>query len=275
MATRWEVERAVLWSSLESSARLLVLALLTKADVETAVIPAEHSPSLTTLQQMTGLSLSSVKDWLNALEDAGWVKRTRRLRGRDADRTTYALLIGAQTATKRKRDVSEFGRPPGGLGRQMADPPRPPGGRGVGRQVAKGRPPDGQAPTIKPQPKQQPKPTRRSIADAERRDDVEKVCEHLADRIEANGSQRPTVTDAWRTSARLLIDKDHRTVDQIIKAIDWCQDDDFWRANVLSMPKLRAKYDQLRLAAQRGTGRPTGHRPYTNPADISAYHGEL
>lgn len=85
------------------------------------------------------------------------------------------------------------------------------------------------------------------------RPDVERVCEHLADRIEANGSKRPNVTDRWRTAARLLIDLDKRTEQQIHAAIEWCQSDDFWRANVLSMPKLRQKYDQLRLAAQRSS----------------------
>jgi len=81
------------------------------------------------------------------------------------------------------------------------------------------------------------------------RPDVDQVCNHLADRIEANGSQRPRVTDRWRDAARLLIDRDGRTVDQILRAIDWCQADSFWRANVLSMPTLRSRYDQLRLRA--------------------------
>jgi hypothetical protein len=31
--------------------------------------------------------------------------------------------------------------------------------------------------------------------------------------------------------------------------IRWCQADEFWRGNILSMPKLREKYDQLRLKA--------------------------
>jgi hypothetical protein len=43
-----------------------------------------------------------------------------------------------------------------------------------------------------------------------------------------------------------------------MRAIDWCQDDEFWRSNVLSMPKLREKYEQLRLQASR---RRTGGRP--------------
>ncbi|MFD6421583.1 hypothetical protein [Streptomyces sp. NPDC060198] len=83
------------------------------------------------------------------------------------------------------------------------------------------------------------------------RDDIEQACTALADAIEANGSKRPTVSKTWRREARLLIDKDGRTLDQVLAAIAWCQADTFWRGNVLSMPKLREKYDQLRLAAQR------------------------
>ena len=88
-------------------------------------------------------------------------------------------------------------------------------------------------------------------SDEPRRDDVERVCEHLADAIEANGSKRPHISEKWRTEARRLIDLDGRTPDQIVRAIDWCQADTFWRGNVMSMPKLREKYDQLRLAAER------------------------
>jgi hypothetical protein len=81
------------------------------------------------------------------------------------------------------------------------------------------------------------------------RNDVERICAHLADKIAANGSKRPRITDRWRTAARLLLDNDGRTVDQVMRAIDWCQADAFWRANVMSMPKLRERYDQLRLKA--------------------------
>jgi len=85
------------------------------------------------------------------------------------------------------------------------------------------------------------------------RSDVEAICTHLADRIEANGSKRPRITPRWRTAARLLLDHDGRTEQQVVKAIDWCQSDDFWRSNILSMPKLREKYDQLRLSAARAS----------------------
>ena len=86
------------------------------------------------------------------------------------------------------------------------------------------------------------------------REDVERICDHLARRIEANGAKRPTVTTKWHDSARLLIDRDGRTEQQVHAAIEWCQADEFWRANILSLPKLREKFDQLRLQAQRRTG---------------------
>ncbi|MFF8716200.1 HNH endonuclease [Streptomyces sp. NPDC015184] len=83
------------------------------------------------------------------------------------------------------------------------------------------------------------------------RDDVERICQHLADRVEGNGSKRPEITKTWRTAARLMLDKDGRTEEQVHRCIDWCQDNGFWRSNVMSMPKLREKYDQLRLQATR------------------------
>jgi len=86
-------------------------------------------------------------------------------------------------------------------------------------------------------------------SDTAPREDVEKLCNHLRDRIIENGSNPPAITKQWRDSARLLIDKDNRTFDQVMTCIDWCQSDEFWRGNIMSMPKLRSQYDQLRLAA--------------------------
>jgi hypothetical protein len=82
------------------------------------------------------------------------------------------------------------------------------------------------------------------------RADVELVCRHLVKRMVGNGHKRPPITKGWRESARLLIDRDHRSVENIIKAIDWAHDSDFWKPNIKSMPKLRAQYDTLRLQAQ-------------------------
>jgi hypothetical protein len=99
------------------------------------------------------------------------------------------------------------------------------------------------------------------------REDVEKICRHLADRIEGNGSKRPSITKGWRDAARLMLDKDGRTEEQVHAAIDWCQDSEFWRGNILSLPKLREKYDQLRLQAMRERAAP----PRTNGGSNDQY----
>lgn len=74
-------------------------------------------------------------------------------------------------------------------------------------------------------------------------------CEHLADWMVKNGCARPTITKRWLEAARRLREIDGRTHDQIMTAIDWCQQSEFWQANIHSMPKLREKYDTLRQQA--------------------------
>lgn len=82
---------------------------------------------------------------------------------------------------------------------------------------------------------------------AETRADVATLCTLLADLIEGNGSKRPEVTKGWLDAARLLLDKDERPLEEAVDVMKWCQWDAFWKGNVLSMPKFREKYDQLRL----------------------------
>jgi hypothetical protein len=89
------------------------------------------------------------------------------------------------------------------------------------------------------------------------RPEFDRLCNRLADHIEGNGANRPTITARWYDAARLLIDKDKRTEEQVAWLIDWCQADDFWRSNILSMPKLREKFDQLLLKARPPRSQPT------------------
>jgi hypothetical protein len=77
------------------------------------------------------------------------------------------------------------------------------------------------------------------------------LAEYLAQRIIGNGSRPPIVTNSWINDIRLMIERDHRTVQDIRQMIDWCQDDPFWRSNILSPSKLRAKFDQMRLNAEK------------------------
>lgn len=98
------------------------------------------------------------------------------------------------------------------------------------------------------------------------REDVEGLCTLLADLIERNGSNRPTVTKAWRDAARLLLDRDGRPLDEARALIEWSQQDEFWRTNVLSMPTFRKQYDQLRLKRQGAQGGARGERKAPEPS---------
>ena len=106
------------------------------------------------------------------------------------------------------------------------------------------------------------------------RPDVDRLCTHLAARIVANGNRAPAVTGKWRDAARLLLDKDGITEEQAHAAIDWSQDSEFWRANILSMPKLREKYDTLRQQARRTPRQASGNENLAYVADFLKRHGE-
>lgn len=89
------------------------------------------------------------------------------------------------------------------------------------------------------------------------REDVERVCAHLRQRVIDGGkpAHRVKITKDWRTAARLLMDRDGVTEEQVHAAIDWVQDHDFWNSRVRAMPKLREKYFELRDQAVRDKGR--------------------
>lgn len=111
-----------------------------------------------------------------------------------------------------------------------------------------------------------------SASDRESAPEIVALCELLADLIEGNGSKRPSVAQVkgWRKDARLMIEQDERTVEQVEAAMRWAHNHPgssggfTWRSVILSMGKLREKYDQLRLQAnaERAGGQSTEH-----PAD--------
>jgi hypothetical protein len=100
------------------------------------------------------------------------------------------------------------------------------------------------------------KPSSSEVAHAPIRHDVEQLLDLLDSLIVSNGSKKPVRNKANRDAARLLLDKDGRTFNQVEAAIRWSQNNQFWRGNILSMSKLREKYDQLRLAAERERSEP-------------------
>lgn len=88
------------------------------------------------------------------------------------------------------------------------------------------------------------------VAVAPVRPEIDYLLDLLDSEIAKNGSRIPTRNKANVDAARLLVDRDGRSVQQVEAAIRWCQANSFWKGNILSMAKLREKYDQLRLAAE-------------------------
>ena len=95
----------------------------------------------------------------------------------------------------------------------------------------------------------------------------------MAASVQRRTGRAPRTTTAWRTQARLMIDRDGRTVEEITRIIDWVEGNDFWRANVLSVPKLRQKFDTLRLQSQRPQGRPQDGQVFYDLAEQFAKEG--
>lgn len=89
------------------------------------------------------------------------------------------------------------------------------------------------------------------------RPEVSELCERLAAKIKARDPKAKAdgTSTTWLEECRKLIDLDGRTVEEIAIVIDWSQADSFWHKNILSMPKLRKKFDQLWAAANAPAGK--------------------
>ncbi len=79
---------------------------------------------------------------------------------------------------------------------------------------------------------------------------------HLRKCIKGNNpkAKTPTSLQKWAADIDKMIRIDKLEPDDIVAVIDWCQDDDFWRANILSGYKLRKKWDTLYLQSKAHKG---------------------
>lgn len=103
-------------------------------------------------------------------------------------------------------------------------------------------------------------------------DDVKELTDYLAERIRANGNKVGAVGVRWWQACDRLLRVDERDPDEVRQVIDWCQKNEFWQGNILSMPKLREKYDTLRNQMNRDGVMKTKPKDY-NPADYSRIKG--
>jgi hypothetical protein len=121
VATRFDIERAVLASDLVPGCRHLMHVLCVRIDAETGKILAAYQPSLTDLARDTGHHRRTIIRYLAVLERRGWVIRTRppvHLARRLHQRTQYTPRIpgypqardgtppGLETSGPRPRDIT-------------------------------------------------------------------------------------------------------------------------------------------------------------------------
>jgi hypothetical protein len=90
------------------------------------------------------------------------------------------------------------------------------------------------------------------------------AAEHLLKlMLENNPAARKPDLKKWANEVRLMRERDNRSIEDIHSLIKWTQQDSFWKNNILSISKLRTKWDQLVLKAQdqKGKKQPINTKP--------------
>lgn len=208
--------------------------------------PYRAEPGMAKLVTMTGLNESTIIRLIRQLKDGGFLERERGKpdeRGRRS-RDVFTLPVSIVTSTAKPASRSKVA-------------PR------IDGSIQAGTIQVGTAPPMQDGPNRDEFDSQTCTAQEQvlstssndevllERPELRALCQRLADLIVANGSKRPRITKKWLDETRRLIDLDKRTIEQIEKAIDWSQEDSFWRTNILSMETLRKQYDKMRLDAIR------------------------
>ena len=74
----------------------------------------------------------------------------------------------------------------------------------------------------------------------------------LIDRIRLNDPKAKVADtegqrEEWANDFKLLIERDGRSIEEVCEVLIWCQENPFWRSNILSAGKLRKQFTQLKL----------------------------
>jgi len=81
------------------------------------------------------------------------------------------------------------------------------------------------------------------------RPDIDGIIQGFSELLKANDVKHKPGKN-WHDAARLLIDKDGYTPEQIMYVARFATTDEFWKSNILSIPKLRDKFESLKIKAQ-------------------------
>jgi hypothetical protein len=241
----WQDER---YAGVSLSARLLYVGLVTQADDEGR---QSANPALLRARIFpfdVDLTHDVIGGWLDELEMA------ELIRCYDAGgRSHIALVSWGEDQRVDKPTPSKIPAPPEGSSTIPRD-----SSRAVANVPASRAPADRTGPGPGPDHTDDADASPGDDLNADRRD-VHRLCSLLAELMRANDPKAKVDPGGkrWRDACRLLIDSDGRTVAEVEQVIRFTQADDFERANVLSMPKLRQRFGQLSLKAQKHPTRAT------------------
>ena len=172
-----------------------------------------------------------VKCGLWEMAEEGW-----QFKGWEKYQPTREQIMEARDReAERKRKYRESQRRPSGTG----------SGQTAGHQQ-ESEPPDPTRPDPTRPSNEEPNGSSKSEPE---RPDVQGVIEAFSELLKANDVKHKP-GKAWKDAARLLIDKDGYTPEQILYVARYATADEFWKSNILSLPKLREKFEALKIKAQ-------------------------
>lgn len=117
--------------------------------------------------------------------------------------------------------------------------------------------PTSPGPTPAPAPAPKPKPKSKHLSSEALRLSTllaDKILENNPSHRDLSNGKRDKAINRWGADIDKMIRLDNRPEIEIESVITWCQENSFWRKNILSGEKLRAQYDKLILEVndQRG-----------------------
>jgi len=69
----------------------------------------------------------------------------------------------------------------------------------------------------------------------------------------------PKDLNKWALEADKMMRLEKRPLEEARRVMEWCQQDSFWKINILSMGKFREKYDQLKLKMEAKNAKTQGN----------------
>lgn len=197
-------------------------------------------PSQATIAEESGLSERTVRRMMGHLEELGVVERRARRGGEGrANSKTDAYTLHPNGRHEGSDNLSGRSERPDTEG------------RATGQELQA-------TPLIEVDREEVDRDTSDVASDAlptEFSAEIYRLCDVLAEAVKGNGHKVGAVGKTWWSACDRLMRLDGYTAQQIDWMIRWATSNEFWAANIRSMPTLREKFSTLVLQAKRDTQR--------------------